>query len=247
VLRLILPDQELTPSDQLACDEAILNLADQGRHEPAIRLWHFQRPVVVLGRSSKHAEEVDWQFCRRHDLPVLRRTSGGAAVVGGPGCLMYSVVLPLGDHGDLRKIDAAHRFVMGRVLAAVQKQAPEARRQGVCDLTLGDKKFSGNSLRITRGHLLYHGTVLHDGDLDLIAGALAQAPRQPDYRAGRDHRQFITNIDCDPIRLADDLADVFDAAESLRISPARQDSLLVREMFSLKRQRYDDQAWHRHR
>ena len=58
-------------------------------------------------------------------------------------------------------------YVMQRVLAALQQQIPEVAFQGTCDLTWQNRKFSGNSLRIARGHLLYHGTMLYRVDLDL--------------------------------------------------------------------------------
>ncbi len=103
---------------------------------------------------------------------------------------MYSVVVPTGGEA-LRQIDAAHDFVMTHIIDAVQTQVPDVRRDGVCDGVLGNRKFSGNSLRIARGHLLYHGTILYDADLSLIDAALAHAPRQPAYRDGRDHRSFI--------------------------------------------------------
>jgi lipoate-protein ligase A len=224
--------------DQLALDEALLLEADDNGVGEALRLWEFSQPTVVLGRSSKVDREVDREYCESRGIPILRRCSGGASVVGGPGCLMYSVVLSLGRHHELRKIDVAHRYVMGRVLEAVRRQLPAAEFQGTCDLTWNDRKCSGNSLRIARDHLLYHGTVLYNADLDLIAGCLADAPRQPDYRAGRDHREFVTNIPADRAGLETDLADVFDA----HVDP---DFALPRaRMRHLRRQRYDLAEWH---
>ena len=79
---------------------------------------------------------------------------------------------------------------MQRVLTALQKQIPDVAFQGTSDLTWENRKFSGNSLRISRQHLLYHGTVLYRSDLDLIGRCLLHAPRQPDYRDGRNHRRF---------------------------------------------------------
>ena len=43
-------------------------------------------------------------------------------------------------------------------------------------------------------HLLYHGTVLYDFNLELIDECLTMPPRVPDYRASRDHRDFVTNL-----------------------------------------------------
>ena len=46
-------------------------------------------------------------------IPVLRRASGGAAIVAGPGCLMYSVVLRYAGREHLRLLDEVHRHVLG--------------------------------------------------------------------------------------------------------------------------------------
>ena len=225
------------PADHLAMDEAALLQADQGTMGESLRLWEFSRQVVVLGRSSKVQYEVDLPYCQQMDVPVLRRCSGGASIVGGPGCLMYSVVINLDRQRELRKIDQAHTYVMSRVLAAVQNQVPDASLQGTCDLTIGGKKFSGNSLRIARSHLLYHGTILYAVDLDLIANCLAEAPRQPEYRDGREHRDFVTNVSLDPNALGHAIAENFDASVVLTELPLDQ----IRR---LREERYDDPAWH---
>lgn len=238
---------------QLALDEAMLVWADQVAEKTgdpihdstelsseSFRVWSFDRPTVVLGRSSKWQTEVNQDECRRRRIPVLRRCTGGASIVAGPGCLMYSVVLRLRDDRSLRKIDAAHDFVMGHVLAAVRRQCPSARRQGVCDLTIGDRKFSGNSLRISRHHLLYHGTLLTDADLNSIAACLDFAPRQPDYRRARSHRDFIVNVPLDWKQFADDLAERWDATAA-----EQSDHAVIQEVADeLLASRYLNKAWH---
>lgn len=187
---------------QLAVDEALLTMAEAGHCGPSLRLWSLPSIAVVLGRSSKIARETDRAFCLQHGIPITRRCSGGASIVGGPNCWMYSVVLSVDEIPELRKIDRAHQFVMSRLLASVQDQLPAADMQGICDLTLNDRKFSGNALRLTRNHVLYHGTLLVDADLQLVQQCLDFAPRQPDYRQGRDHQAFITNapLSIEPLR-----------------------------------------------
>ena len=226
---------------ELACDEALLLSAQEGVIGEVIRTWEFDRPVVVLGRSSKVAEQVDQSFCQERGIPILRRCSGGASVVGGPGCFFYSVVLEIGDRG-LRKIDVAHQFVMQRVLSALRVQVPEARLQGICDLTLDDRKFSGNSLKIARTHVLYHGTILYDADLDLLDRCLEFAPRQPEYRAQRKHRDFVANVAIDPMQFVQDLQQQFE----VRHSPVMlSDSPLIESrMRELLKDRYNNDDWH---
>lgn len=224
------------PAANLALDEALLESAAEDASAPVLRLWEFAAPVVVLGRGSRVADEVDLAYCHRRDIGVFRRCSGGATVVGGPGCLMYSLVTDLRAHPHLRKLDLAHRYVMTRIQRACAALLPGVTLQGICDLTWGDRKFSGNSLRVTRHHLLYHGTVLYDADLEVLAGCLRTPPRQPDYRRGRDHRTFVTNVPLDPLALRQTIADAFEASERRTVWPAER----VRQLCEY---RYGDPAW----
>lgn len=227
-----------TPRDQLALDEAMLMSAEKRGSGEVLRVWEFAEPVVVAGRSTRLEYEVDLSFCRSTGVEVLRRCSGGASVVGGPGCLMYSVVLSMLEKPELRKIDFAHQYVMSKVLNAVRLQLPEVELRGICDLAWHEKKCSGNSLRIHRDYLLYHGTILYDFDLQFLDQCLKGAPRQPEYRLGRQHYEFVTNVPIDPKGFADTLCDHFavtDAAELSTYEPI---------MNEVKENRYDTEAWH---
>ena len=153
----------------------------------AIRFWEADRPLVVVGRSSKLGEEVREDVCRELSIPVLRRISGGAAVVAGPGCLMYSVVLSLRRRPSLATSAASIASCWKRSPRRCGRWSRSIGVRGASDLVLGDRKVSGNSMRMRQGRLLYHGTLLYDFPLELIARALAMPPRQPEYRRGRPH------------------------------------------------------------
>lgn len=192
-----------TPAANLALDDALLETAErEGRPRELLRLWEPLTPFVAVGRASRLAEEVDLAGCRQRDLAIVRRPSGGGAVVVGPGCFVYSLVLSYELRPALRAIDRAHRFILETVLAALRPLIPTARYLGTSDLALQDGaaslerslKFSGNSLRCRRDHLLYHGTLLYDFPLELIDACLLHPPRQPAYRADRPHSRFVTNL-----------------------------------------------------
>ncbi len=184
-----------TPAENLALDEALLDEAETAR-EPmeTLRFWESTELAVIVGRSSKIPHEVQVEICRREGIPVLRRASGGAAVVIGPGCLMYALVLNLAQRPALRAVDQAHRLVLGTLARALRALAPEVRCRGISDLVVGGQKFSGNSLRLKRENLLYHGTILYGFPVEWIDRYLAMPPRQPDYRNGRPHGQFVANL-----------------------------------------------------
>ena len=173
-------------AENLALDEALLDEA-QAAAAPleTLRTWEAAALGVVVGRSSRVNNEVRGEACRAAGVPVLRRISGGAAVVVGPGCLMYALVLSLRLRPQLRNIDQAHAQVLGTIAAALRPAASEIARRGTCDLAIGEKKVSGNSVRCRRDYLLYHGTLLYDFPLERIGRLLAMPPRQPDYRRAR--------------------------------------------------------------
>ncbi len=111
-----------TAEENLALDEALLDEADAAA-EPTetLRLWEPQSTLVVVGRSSQVLVEVNVDACRAAGVPILRRSSGGAAIVGGPGCLMYAVVLSYQLRPQLRSLDAAHRLVLDTLIGGLAR------------------------------------------------------------------------------------------------------------------------------
>ena len=270
-----------TPAQNLAFDELLLESAETGPPEREfLRLWEPAAPMVVVGRSSHVEQEVDLDFCNANDIPVLRRSSGGAAIVTGPGCLMYAVVLSFARRPALKDISKAHSFVLrqlistlgplvaaqGRVtcagtsdLAIEQGAGSEEREAGgevesakcgvasstqaarsllpaPCSCPL--RKFSGNSLRVKRTHLLYHGTLLYEFDLALIGRCLRTAPRQPEYRHSRHHDDFVANAPITRDALVEAVVAAFPDVSSLsdaEISLERIDKLVA--------DRFGNRAW----
>lgn len=229
LLDLTLP----TPEENLALDEALLEEAEDG-DEPreVLRLWESPQPFVVLGRSSQAAIEVNLPNCHERGIRVLRRASGGAAVVVAPGSLMYAVVLSYELRPALHSLDEAHRFVLGTTLAGLRRLVPLAALQGTSDLTLGAFKFSGNSVRCKRRHLLYHGTLLYASDLTLIDRCLAMPPRQPEYRQNRPHSTFVANFPADAAALRKALITAWQANPTDHDWPRQRTSQLVATRYS---------------
>jgi lipoate-protein ligase A len=187
------------PTENLALDEALLDEAESAA-EPreTLRIWESPEPMVVIGRNSRIETEVHTDYCRQQGIPVLRRSSGGCAIVAGPGCLMYAVVLSYELRPQLRSLDEAHRHVLDTTLEALRPLVANVERRGTCDLTVGPLKFSGNSVRCRRNSLLYHGTLLYRFPLELVTACLKQPPREPEYREHREHAAFIANLPVEP-------------------------------------------------
>jgi lipoate-protein ligase A len=248
-----------TPAENLAFDEAILEWAEESApDEEFLRLWESPQPMVVVGRSSRVGKEVNEEFCRQERIPILRRSSGGAAIVTGPGCLMYALVLSYAVRPELKDITRAHSFILKQLTTALGPllshtgtiacggtsdlaieqgagsgergktlQAPSSLLPAPCSL----HKFSGNSLRMKRTHLLYHGTLLYRFDLGLIEKCLRMPPRQPDYRRARPHRDFVMNVPATRQQLADAVVVAFPMASAPTNVPTSRVEELVAKRF----------------
>ena len=185
-----------TPEENLACDEALLDLCEAGGSDELLRLWALPQYFVVLGYANKAATEVNLPFCRKHTIPVLRRCTGGGTVLQGPG---RAQLLPDPAHRRLRPVPQHPRH------QPVHSRAPPRRPgrrcccapvewRGQTDLAIGGLKFAGNAQRRRRRFLLFHGSFLLHLDLSLVEQVLPLPSRQPDYRVNRSHSDFLINL-----------------------------------------------------
>jgi lipoate-protein ligase A len=144
---------------------------------------------------------------------------------------MYAVVLSYARHPELRMLDQAHQYVLSRIAAGLSTLGIAADICGTSDLARDGRKFSGNSLRCKREHLLYHGTLLYDFDLSLISSLLGVPPRVPDYRENRPHQEFVANLSVPREALAARLAAAFGASETMSDWPVERTKFLVAERY----------------
>ena len=185
-------ETSLDPEEQLRREWALFQSVETGSPGHLCRCWQASQPVVVVGRSSAIAADVIQETCREDRVRVLRRFSGGGAVVLGPGCLNYAVVLSLVSWPELANVAASFQFILGRIVAALG--IPGLSLAGGTDLVLDGRKVSGNAQRRGRRALIHHGTLLCGFDPRLAARYLKEPARQPAYRAARRHAEFMGNL-----------------------------------------------------
>jgi lipoate-protein ligase A len=185
-------ESSLSAEKELGLDWTMFQSVELAAAIPACRTWRTDNPVVVVGRHGRVAEDVHVERCDADRVSVLRRVSGGGAVVLGPGCLNYAVALSLESNPALAEIAASFRLVLGTIIEALA--VPGLSIEGGTDLALHGRKVSGNAQRRGRRALLHHGTLLHDFDPGLAVRYLKEPVRRPAYRHDRPHHEFIGNL-----------------------------------------------------
>lgn len=226
-----------TPEENLACDEALLDLSEEGSDAEVLRFWEPQNYFVVLGYSRKIHSELDLESCQKHGIPILRRSSGGGTVLQGPGCLNYSLILNIENSRSLQTITETNRYILNRHKKSIESILGKTIQvRGISDLVLDNLKFSGNAQRRKKKFVLFHGTFLLNFKISLIEEVLTIPVNQPDYRKNRTHCEFLANLNLPDKEVKGALIQSWEALEPFNRLPVDKINRLVQE-------RYSKQEW----
>ncbi|MDF2629800.1 MAG: putative lipoate-protein ligase [Symbiobacteriaceae bacterium] len=161
------------------------------REGPFVWLWEPAAIECVLGAGTP-ANDIDLALCAASGVPVYRRKGGGGAVVLGPGDLIITAA-----YDATRKTFASQWInpIAEAIVRAVQRLGiAGAHVRGLGDVAIGERKILGSSLYANRKVALFQGSLLVDPDLSLIPIYLPHPSKEPDYRRGRDHLNFVTSL-----------------------------------------------------
>lgn len=160
---------------------------------PEVELYRPEGCVVVLGRGSRVELELNAETCRSDGARLRRRVGGGCAVVLDPGNLVVAVALPLTGMGGVR---TAFDGLTAWVIAGLARAGIEdVEKSGSSDLSMDGRKVGGSCVYRAKGILFYSTTLLISPQTEMAERWLAHPPREPDYRAGRSHAEFMGSMD----------------------------------------------------
>lgn len=226
-----------TPEENLALEESLLYQINEQDSAGCLRLWEVEQYTVVMGSSNQTHSNVDLAACRRDQIPVLRRCTGGGTVLLGPGCFIFSLFLRISPDQHLAGIETTTREILDRIRETLNARYPEhyIDLQGISDLTTQGRKFSGNSQRWLTKTLLHHGTILYDFDLDRIPRYLTSPEREPAYRSHRNHLDFVTNYPVAAPELRQALIETWQADQAELPLPVERVQQLVTEKYATEK------------
>jgi lipoate-protein ligase A len=177
----------------MGLDEALLESVSAGRSGPALRLYGWDPPAVSVGYFQGLTEEVDLEACERFGFDVVRRISGGGAVLHKSE-LTYSIIIPQ-EHplipGDLRE---SYRALGAGIVNGLERLGAEPGFSGINDIVVGGRKLSGNAQTRRLGCLLQHGTVLLDNDVDVMFEVLKVPPEKTRGALIREVKDRVTSL-----------------------------------------------------
>jgi lipoate-protein ligase A len=182
--------EPLDGAANMALDEALLRARIRGHGPPTVRFYGWSPPTVSLGYGQRLDSGLDLDACRRLGLGLVRRPTGGSAILHEPptGEVTYSVVARADDFAGGDDVLATFR-VLGEGLQAglsrlgvegVEVVSPWGARRadpapafcfaraGAYELAVSGRKLVGSAQRRQGGAFLQHGSVLLDADFDRL-------------------------------------------------------------------------------
>jgi len=226
---------QTNPYFNLAAEEFFL----KNSHEDVLMLWQSE-PSVVVGKHQNVMAEVNMDFMRENNIPVIRRISGGGTVyhdLGNINLTQISASRKMDQLIDFRKFTRP-------VIAFLKQFGLEASFEGKNNLSVNGKKFSGNSAHVFKNRVMHHGTFLYHTDLDKLENVIHPGNNHITDKSIKSIRATVRNISDymeTPVttkifmqQLALFLRDYYHLNTTVDITPAEQQAIekLVEEKYT---------------
>ena len=162
-------------ADNMRIDSELLEEAISNEYkEPIIRFYGWEPACVSFGRNQKE-ENIDIEFCSKHNIETVRRVTGGRGLLHDDE-VTYSFVCPCNYLEGGESIIKSYKEISSAIMLGFKSIGIELELGGKkkvntsfdycmslstgADLTYNDKKLIGSAQFRKQNYLLQHGSIL---------------------------------------------------------------------------------------
>ncbi len=155
-------------------------------------VWRPDNYYAVLGASNNPETSLHQDAISEDAVIVQKRPSGGESVLLTPNTLVVSFNLHTKQKVNPKAFFA---YVNLTIIATLENIGfGDLSVKGVSDICIGDKKILGCSIYKNTYGILYQSVLNVCEDPALFSKYLKHPEREPDYRKGRNHEEFVTSL-----------------------------------------------------
>jgi lipoate-protein ligase A len=182
----ILTFEHLPILEQLKLEEALLRT----NNENWVILNNGSPKAIVMGISTKPDQVINLPLALEKKIPIIQRFSGGGTVIVDENTLFVTFIFQKNVHS----FELFPKNILEWCFT-IFKQSLNIPAFALIenDFTLEEKKVGGNAQYIKKDRFLHHTSFLWDFK-DETMDCLLHPPKEPSYRAGRSHLEFITKL-----------------------------------------------------
>lgn len=174
----LIEDKPRDGAVNMAVDQYLLDLVDDGvLTTPVLRTYAWTKPTLSLGYHQKWQANVDMQAVERHDVSLVRRWTGGRAVLHDRE-ITYAFVAPteepfknrvsqnylllgraLKRFTDLGKISGQLALEEGPLRPKGMRNVPCFASVSTSEIEADGRKMIGSAQKLGRSGFLQHGSI----------------------------------------------------------------------------------------
>lgn len=160
------------PPMQMALDEVLTRRVGQGRRPPTLRFWEWSAPAVVIGRFQSLRNEVNLDLAHKYGITVVRRITGGGAMLTEPGRVITYSIYTLPEHVEGLSFVDSYAYLDNWVIAGLRALGIDAWYEPINDITSAAGKIGGAAQARRFGAVLHHVTMAYDVSPQKVAEVL---------------------------------------------------------------------------
>jgi len=150
-----------------AADEAISIARKENKVENTLHFYRRNPPAISIGISRKIIDDINLNECKKNNVKIVRRITGGGTIYTDKKCLIYSLIY---DKDFMQNLSSTKIFenVCNSIIKSLEKFQIKTIYKPPNDILLNGKKISG-SAQIKKGNIvLIHGSMVLDTNLELM-------------------------------------------------------------------------------
>lgn len=172
-----------TGIENMKDDQDLLNKSIEIRSKDFIlRLYSWNSPTLTLGRNQK-TNNINIEFCNRNNIPIIRRISGGRALLHDKE-LTYCFVCNSEYLDNAGSIQKSYEHISQGLILGLKKlnidttlslrEKPSEKKEycmdilSSADISYKNKKLIGSAQFRKNNYILQHGSILIDYNKELI-------------------------------------------------------------------------------
>jgi len=163
-----------------------------GNSGAGLKVWKPTETMVIIGKGSDPDQELISESIIADQIPVIRRNTGGCSVIIAPSMVVVS--LSLSNNPDKKNNEYFDLFNDVLVRTLQKTGVNNLDTAGISDITLNKRKVVGSAIYRNKDTVFYHAIINNSGSTDLMERYLKIPSRQPEYRNGRSHSDFVTSF-----------------------------------------------------
>jgi len=199
-----------TGTMNMAIDEAVMLAVCRGESPPTIRFYRWSEPVITLGYFQRFNSEIDHVSCSKNGVRVIRRLTGGRAVLHHLD-LSYSLVAPETNHVVKGTVEESYLKISRGLQYGLRKLGIAAEITGGhgkipfsaacfdsparCELTVCGRKLVGSAQVRREGCVLQHGSLVIKAETDLLFSCLRFTDNETRQKAKSSFESKATSLE----------------------------------------------------